>query len=296
MTGALPEPQSTPGRAPARDGAGAGEWGPTGWSPTAAARAGRHPAARVLALGVGGLVTLVLLVGSSWAAANLLVRTTERDSATLPGRVDRAVIDVHGSVEVRAGATDRVRVERRSTFGLSRPDVTQTLVDGILTVGVTCDGLPGICTNDLTIELPEDAQISVAAEQVEVVGVDGRVEVDAEGGSIELTDLSGPIDVRAGAGKVTGTRLGSDEVRASVGAGAIELTFVRPPSAVEAATGVGSVVIAVPPGDEAYRVDAASGAGSGASPDVTVATDPTSPLRIRASTGAGQVEVRYGPG
>lgn len=278
---------------PPGEDAGPGEWGPTGWNATAAARAGRHPAVRVVVLGLGGLLTFTLLAGSSWAAANVLVRTTERDSATLEGTVVRAVVDVDGTADVRIGEDGRAHIERRSTFGLSRPEITRTLVDGVLTVRATCTDVPGICANDLTIEVPATADVAVTADRATVTGFDGRVEASSNGGAVELVDLGGPIDTRAGGGSVTGTRLRSAQVRASVGAGAIDLTFVAPPTDVEATAGAGSVVVVVPPGDEAYRVDATSGAGSR---EVTVMTDPTSSRRIRASTGAGAVEVRYGRG
>lgn len=270
-----------------------GPTGPTGWTSSSAARAGRHPVVRALALVLGGLLTLVLVAGAAYAAANVLVRTSETDTTTLEGEVVRAVISVDGSVDLRAGAPGRVRVERRSTFGLDRPDVTRTLEDGLLTVRVTCGDIPGICSTDLDIDLPPDAEVSVEGDRVGITGLEGRVEATSDGGSVELVDLGGPIDVRAGGGAVTGQGLTSDQVRASVGAGAVDLGFARAPSDVDASTGAGAVVIVVPPDGQVYRVEATAGAGSR---EVTVATDPTSPRRIRAGTGAGHVEVRYGTG
>ena len=266
---------------------------PGGWGPGTMARAGRHPAVRVVALATGGLLTLVLLAATSFGAANLLVRTTESDVRTLEGPVTRAVVDVDGRIDVVVGPDDRARVERSSTFGLRRPSVRRTLVDGLLTVQVTCGDLPGLCSSDVTLTLPATAEVAVTGEHVTVTGTTGPVEADADGGAVELTDLSGPIDVRTGGGAVVGRDLRSDVVRASVGAGAVDLEMTRPPSDVEASTGAGSVVVVLPPDGTAYRVDATAGAGS---QDVRVATDPASPRRVRASTGAGSVEVRYGRG
>lgn len=268
-----------------------GPTGPTGWTSSSAARAGRHPVVRALALGLGGLLTIVLVAGAAYAAANVLVRTTETDTTTLEGEVVRAVISVDGSVELRAGPPGQVRVERRSTFGLSRPDITRTLEDGLLTVRVTCGDLPGVCATHLDIDLPPEAEVSVTGDRIGVTGLHGRVEATSDGGSVELVDLDGTIDVRAGGGAVTGEGLRSDQVRASVGAGALDLGFARAPSDVDASSGAGSVVIVVPPDGQVYRVEATAGAGSR---EITVATDPTSPRRIRAGTGAGSVVVRYG--
>ncbi|CAN5486326.1 hypothetical protein BH24ACT4_BH24ACT4_20850 [soil metagenome] len=247
---------------------------------------------RVLALVVGGLVTLTIVGVSSLAAANVLVRTSETDSQTLEGQVARAEIRVDGSVDIEVGAAGRTRIDRRSTFGLSRPGVTETLVDGLLIVEVTCDGLPVICSNDVAVELPPSAEVSIDAEEITVTGVSRRIATDPEGGSVRLTDVSGPLDIRAGGGSVTGTGIESDEVRVSVGAGAVELDFRSPPSDVEATTGAGAVIVSLPPGEETYRVDATSGAGE---KQVDVATDPASHRRVRVNAGAGYVEVRYGP-
>ncbi len=288
MNGDPPEPVPS-----ARDTAAPTGRGPTGWGPTSAARAGRHPAMRILALVLGGLVTLTVVGVSSLAAANVLVRTSETGSQTLEGPVSRAEIQVDGSVDVRVGAAGAARIDRRSTFGLSRPGVTQGLVDGVLTVKVTCAALPVICSNDVAIELPPSAEVSIEAQEIAVTGLTSRVATDTEGGSVDLVDVSGPLDIRAGGGSVTGTGLESDQVRVSVGAGAVKLDFRAPPSDVEATTGAGAVIVTLPPGDETYRVDATSGAGD---KQVDVANDPASPRRVRVNAGAGYVEVRHGPG
>lgn len=264
----------------------------TGWQPTSAARAGHHPAIRGIALVLGGVLTVAIVAGAAVAAANVLVRTSETDGRTLEGRVTLAEIEVEGSVDVQVGAPGRARIDRRSTFGLSRPSVTQSLVDGLLTVRISCDGLPVGCSNDVAIELPPSAEVSVRAEEIAITGLTGRIATDTEGGSVELTDVSGPVDVRAGGGSVTGTGIDSDQVRVALGAGVIELDFRSPPSEVEATAGAGAVIVSLPPGEESYRVEATSGAGD---QQVDVATDPASPRRVRVDAGAGYVEVRYGP-
>ena len=69
-------------------------------------------------------------------------------------------------------------------------------------------------------------------------------------GNIEVLNVTGPVDVRASSGDVTGTRLGGD-VSAETGSGNITLTLSRPASA-RAHAGSGDVELTVPAGR--YRV------------------------------------------
>lgn len=299
-TGPGPTGPDPTGSGPGADGPPAGGSPPpgtpaggAGWGPTSAARLGSHPAMRALALTVGGVLTLVLIAVAAFTVANLLVVTTERGTRTFEGRVDRVIIEVDGSVAVTAGEAGRAEVDRSSTFGLSRPDITVTLEEGLLTVRATCAGRPILCETDLDVAVPTDAEVSVQSSTVEVTGVAGAVEATSDGGEITLTDLGGPVEARVSGGTIAGRDLRSPQVRATVGAGAVQLAFASAPKDVEATSGAGAVVVEVPPGEQAYRVDAGSGAGSR---DIMVATDPESDHRIRVRTGAGSVEVRYRSG
>lgn len=265
--------------------------GPT--RPLTPARAGRHPVVRSLALGLGGILTVIVIGLAAVSGASVLVRSTEDATRTLEGRVERVVVRVDGSATVEGGGpTDRAEVVRRSSFGFARPEVTQTLVDGLLTVRVRCDGWSVICHSRVTVTVPSSAAVDVGAGRILVSDVEGRVDAASDGGSVELVHLDGPIDARVGGGSIIAERLGSDDVRTTAGTGAIELSFREPPEVVEADAGAGHVEVVVPTGSGAYLVDARSGLGG---TDVAVATDPTSPRRIRAHAGAGGVEIRYGP-
>ena len=220
--------------------------------PSAAAQAGRHRAVRVVAVVLGGLLTLAIVGGASLAAANLLVRATERDSRTVEGTITRARVVVEGSATIVAGPDGQARVDRTSTFGLSRPDITETLVDGLLTVRITCVG-GVICTNRVTLTLPAATDVTVSAGDLRVSDITGPVEVDTDGGKVRLDGLSGPIDARVGGGEVLGTDLTSQEVRARVGGGHIALRFRTPPREVDAFSAAGAVEVILPRGEEAYR-------------------------------------------
>ncbi len=254
---------------------------------------GRHPLVRVPTLVVGGLITLLLLATGTYAVANVIVRTTETDSTTLTGEVRRAEVHVTGRVDISVGPADRVEIDRRSTFGVRRPRVTETLVDGLLTLRVECvGGISVVCANRVDLVVPADVSLTIHALGTTVADVTGDVEVDSGAGSVHLERLTGEIDVSVGGGSIDGTALRSARVQASAGAGSVDLSFAVPPEDVDASSGAGSVLVWLPEGDEAYRVDADAGAGSDV---VTVKTDQTSDRIIRANAGAGSAEVHYAP-
>ena len=254
---------------------------------------GRHPLVRIPTLAIGGLFVVLLLGLGTFAAANALVRTTDTDSTTLTGEVRRAEVEVTGTVHIRVGRSDRVEIDRRSTFGISEPRVTETLVDGLLTVRVECIGsVSVICTNRVELVVPPDVSLSIDALGTRIADVEGDIDISNGAGSVELDRVSGVLDLDVGGGSITGREIRSARVRAAAGAGSVELGFAAPPEEVDVTSGAGSVLVELPPGDEAYRVSADAGAGSDA---VSVRTDPTSDRVIRASSGAGSTEVRYQP-
>ncbi len=277
---APPGPDPSPAPPPSRSTTNPASWG-------------RHPLVRIPTLLVGGLVTVALLAGITFVLANVMVRTTTTDSTTLTGEVRRADVHVTGSVTVTTGPVDRVEIERRSSYGVTEPRITEELVDGLLTVRVECvGGLSVICNNRVDLVVPSDVSFTIEAHGVDVSDIQGDVEIDSGAGSVDLERLSGDLDVSVGGGSIDGHDLRSARVRANAGAGSVDLGFATPPEDVDAVSGAGSVTVWLPPGEETYRVDADAGAGSDM---VTVRTDQTSDRVIRASSGAGSAEVHYQP-
>jgi len=138
--------------------------------------------------------------------------------------------------------------------------------------------------------VPPAAALDIGANHVRISDMTGPIVLDNDGGAVELERVSGRIDARVGGGAVIGRELASDEVRVSAGAGAIELSFRRGPTILDANAGAGHIEVVVPRGGPAYRVDARSGAGG---TDVQIANDPEGARTIRAHAGAGGVVVRY---
>lgn len=256
--------------------------------------AGRRGLRAVLLL-AGGALTALLVAVSSVAVAGVLVRTSEREDTTLAlaAPLRRVVVSVHGSATVRPGPDGQVRIERRSRFSFARPEVTREERDGVLTLRVRCEGVTVICDNHLDLTVPADVDLDLRVLHAIVHDTGGAVFARTGGGAIELDGVSGPVDVRVGGGAIFGRRLLSDDVRAESSAGAIELSFSRAPTSVDAQTGAGHVEVILPPGEEAYQVDARAGRGD---TQVDVRADDASERTVRARAGTGGVVVRYGSG
>lgn len=292
-----PLPQAPPGTPGSASGPPAPVAEPPGSEPPfpSAARLGAHPAFRVLAVGTGALIALLFVGFGAYIVASLMVSTTRTGETTLTGEVRRVEAHVRGSLTVRAGADGEVRMSRRSTFGFVEPKVEVRLDEatGTAVVRVTCRGLTIECGNQVTLVVPPGVDVDVSADgSTTIEDIQGAVNARSEGGTVNLRGIGGTIDVRVGGGAILGRDLASPEVRASAGAGAIELAFLQPPDLVDTQAGAGRVLVQLPPGETTYRVEVDTGAGDHR---VGVRTSADSERLIRARAGAGDVEVAYTP-
>lgn len=104
--------------------------------------------------------------------------------------------------------------------------------------------------------------------------------------------LSAPsVDLSASAGSVRATRLRVPLVTADSAAGDVKLAITVTPRSISAESTAGNVHLIVP--DAVYAVDAQAVAGD--RPNVKVRQDPSSPLKIKAHSTAGNVTIEPGP-
>jgi hypothetical protein len=210
---------------------------------------------------VGGVV-LVLL-----AAKAIVFLLVQRWSETLEFRGPVRALDVSlgkGEVTVRGSGRSDARVRRKLHHGLRHPRISEHVEDGVLHLEV----LSGIVSYE--VDVPRGAAVHV------------------RGGSASATviGLTGPVQLRAGAGSLEGRALGGCDVHAVTSAGSIRLSFDSPPADIEVVTADGSVDLALPPGP--YDVDAATAHGETA---VGVPTAPGARCRVRARSSAGSVRI-----
>lgn len=249
-------------------------------------------ATRIILLLGGGVIAVCLVATTTYAVAGVLVRTSERADDTLTGTFDRVDVHVSGSIDIHPGPEGEARIVRRSDYSFDQPEVTQRIVEGVLELSYECRGVSVICHHDVDLAVPPGVELVIEANHAVVTDTTGPVRIRSGGGAAELERVSGPVDVQVGGGSVTGRDLRSTHVEAKAGGGSVELDFAEPPEWVDTSAGAGHIGIVLPRGEASYRVDADAGLGDS---QVSVRTDPVSPRIIRASAGAGDVVVRYGP-
>ena len=217
---------------------------------------------------------LLVLSGSVFGLSEVFHRSV-RERTTIAEPVHKIVIDADvGDVDVRAGLTPNVVVQRHDSWLLNKPDVIQTYDAGTLTIATKCGGLKSIlrCRSDLMIDAPPEVDVVVRSDA----------------GDVDLRGLSGRADVQTSSGDIRTHRLNPITVRAQTDAGNVSLDIVGQPTRTEARSDAGNVRVVVPYGP--YRVDAAAGAGNVKVEGVI--RDDLAPQAIDALTDAGDVTVR----
>jgi hypothetical protein len=217
---------------------------------------------------------LLVLSGAAFALSETLHRTNDSRS-TLTSRVHRIVVKADvGDVDLRAGLTRDVMIQRHDAWLLDRPRVSERYVGGVLTIETHCGGLKNIlrCRSDLRIDAPPEVDVMVRTNA----------------GDVELRGLSGRADIQTTSGDIRTHRLEPVTVRASADGGDVSLDLFGQPARTEAHSNGGDVRVTVPYGP--YRVDADTAGGSVKVEGLI--RDDLAPQAIAAVTDAGDITVR----
>lgn len=240
---------------------------PRGVSPR---RALRWPTwLRVVVLAAVVVVAVVVTV----AAARLLDRR-EFSSVTLGGPVDRIDLQVaRGDVELVAGTSDDVVVQRTTSWRFRGPDLTASVDGSTARIHASCPRVPlplSDCSVTHRVEVPP--------------GV--RVDVRADAGSVVADGLDGWLRIITSNGRVEATGLLTDEILVDTHGGSVTIDFGRPPSRVDVVSGGGDVDLTVP--EAMYELRIAAGDG-----EVTTRVDSVDMAErmIRIDTSGGDVVV-----
>ena len=225
---------------------------------------------------------IVLLVSVALAAlcavaiaASELLRHEQTRTTTLGRHVDKVIVHADaGDVRLVAGREDRVQITEHRTWLWDSPHVRMSEHHGVLELRGECPParLPDRCRVDFTLAVPFDVDATV----------------DGDAGDIDIDDLAGHIDLRTGAGDVSGRDLHPVSVDARTDAGNVSLGFGTKPVSVDAQSNAGDINIDVPAGE--YRVDTSTEAG-----DINVEGVLRNDRALRsigAVTKAGDVTVR----
>jgi hypothetical protein len=254
-----------------------------------------HRGARVVFVVVGGPLTAFLIIVGALALTGTLARQSESTQIAFAETVDHVKIELtHGSVTLRAGELNHVSGERVLTRGLQNPSVSERVEGRTLIIESRCFPLGNTwCDVSYVLDIPRaaDVEVSTVVGSIRTSNIDGSADLRSATGSITVEDVSGALRLGSGAGSINGTGVRSTQVRASTGAGSVELAFVAPPQRVEAEAGAGSVDIELPRDGTAYRIDDTSNPDGDAR--LAVTTDPTSEHVLVLESGAGSVSVHY---
>jgi hypothetical protein len=265
--------------------------------------------ARRWVLAVGVVLSVAAIAWGALQLANVLGRTTEERSATLPATGGRLVVSSSGgSVRVTAADVGDIRVVSKLRYGLSAPKLRQDSGPDGVHLDASCPWYSSWCSVDYEITIPTGMAVWAESSggSITVRGGSGAVEVSSSGGSVTVADaagsvrahssgggvtvrgVTGTIDLDSSGGGVLGTGLRGSEAHAESSGGSVRLTFDVPPDLVSASSGGGKVEVLLPRVDGGYRVDASS---SGGDQEVGVPTDPDSARKIIVHSSGGDARV-----
>jgi hypothetical protein len=237
----------------------------------------------VVALAWGTLTVVSLLAYDSWEvhrSFDAAVRTVEVQAR-------------NGEVRLGPAPGDQLVVDIDVSRGLFDTETTEEVHGDRLVLDSHCAPLLNqYCRVDYRIGVPAGVAVvaRAAGGGIDVSGVSGDLDLRATGGGIELQDASGTLRLSATGGGVSATGLTSAVVEAHSSGGGVTLGFARPPRTVAVSSSGGGVTVELPDTPDAYRVEAGSSAGTTRN---EVRTDPTSDRTIDAHASGGGVTVRY---
>jgi hypothetical protein len=265
--------------------------------------------ARRWVLAVGVVLSLVAIAWGALFLVNLLGRTSEDRSVTLPATGGQLVVSSSGGgIRVTAGDVTEIRAVSHLEYGLSAPRLRQESRSDGVHLDASCRWYSTFCSVDYDITVPTGMAIRAESSggSITVRGVTGAVDTSSSGGSITVAQTTGSVRARSSGGGVTvqasngplelessgggilGTGLRGGQAHAESSGGSVRLIFDTAPETVEASSSGGKVEVLLPPVDGGYRVDASS---SGGTQVVEVPTDPASTRRVTVRSSGGDARV-----
>jgi hypothetical protein len=191
------------------------------------------PALRVSTVALLGVVAAVAVP----AGAAAIVMSGSVDGRQRPqilgeaGPVSRVVIvDSDSTVRVSgtpgvSGMTGRASLTWHSFHGSGTPHVVQQYADGVLTLTKDCGGAD--CGATIDIQVPPTASVQVTNSN----------------SGIEVTDVSGGVDLHSENGAITATGLGGGDATMTTSNDRIYASFAGAPQSISAHTSNDSVTI-----------------------------------------------------
>ncbi len=262
------------------------------------------------------IATVLALAWGCFFLVDALAIDDRAASMTVDG-VAGVVLDARGGGTVRVVGdvdADVVTVDFSWREGLrsARADAV-TAPDGRLHIETRCPVVAtNFCTVDATVSVPMGTAVEGRSTgTVEVVGLDGVVDVSvddgavrveggegpvtarSDNGTVAVTDRTGPLDLASDNGRVRTERVDAPTVVAASDNGDLDLDLGTAPDRITARTSNGSVTVVLPADAPPYATDLSTRNGS---VDDLIRTDRRADRTLVASSRNGAITVRYRSG
>jgi DUF4097 and DUF4098 domain-containing protein YvlB len=266
-----------------------------------------------LPLGVGATIAVLTIGSGAYSLAAFAARNTTTKNVRFEGVTAIRIESKSGGITLRGSSDSSATGTRKVVQSFTKPSIQETVsADGVLLLRNRCSAFMANCEVSYTLTVPKGVRIEgqTSGGSIKLIELTGAVNVKSSAGgisaqamsgaltlhssagSVRVDGASGALDLSSSAGGVTVTDATSQTVKAESSAGGVNLTFLRAPMTIDAESSAGGVKVVLPPGADAYEVDASTSAGN---TTIDVKTDPESERKIKLRSSAGNVSVRYGP-
>jgi hypothetical protein len=210
--------------------------------------------------------------------------TTVNLSAPIAAGETLRIVQPNGQTTVRDGSGSEVRVTAAKWFWSREPQVGLTRADRIVTLSTERPDTFafGIALRaDLMVDVPPNVRMDLVggSGNIELSGISGPVQILGGSGNVDLANLSGPVTLRVGSGDVRLANLTRD-LHVNTGSGSIRGSGLA--HLHEATAGSGRITL-----EGVFREDARATTGSG---DVTLRFDPESSVHVAVATSSGRID------
>jgi DUF4097 and DUF4098 domain-containing protein YvlB len=249
----------------------------------------------MLALGVGGVLALVLTGFAGLQVINNTSGEVRRiEHRVFPATVERVRLSTSsGSIRVTGADDHQVNVDGRLSGTVKVPAMTARLDGTTLVVQAHC---PVFWNCEASFDLRVPAGVAVEAEissgDVQASDLRAPVRLSTSSGDVVVRRVAGSVSLHTSSGDIRASDVSARTLTADTSSGDVTLEVASVPADVSAHTSSGDVRIIVPRSRDAYDVTVDTSSGDRT---VAVRTDPLSTHRLRATTGSGDVSVRYAP-
>ncbi|HEY5197126.1 MAG TPA: DUF4097 family beta strand repeat-containing protein [Solirubrobacteraceae bacterium] len=251
------------------------------------------PGRRIL-IGIGTILVVGLILGGAFTLIDIAARHSFDVRASYAGVQSLEIDDDTGDVRLTSAPEgSRLTVTEHVTQGLVAPRRAAAFVHGVLRLTTDCRGFDPECRVRYAVAVPTGTPVTASSGAGTVTAshlASARPILLSSGAGDVIADnvwSDTSLQLSSGAGDVSASRIGSPQLRVSSGAGDVTADVSTRIGNLVARSGAGDVTLHVP--FAAYAVHATSGAGTVT--DHELSTNPASPRRIDATSGAGDVTI-----